>query len=246
MKKLLLIALMTVPLLASPGHLERATIAGRPLAIYTPAGYDASRQAAYDLVVFFDGDSYIEELEAVKVLDALPHPPIALFVDNTADRLGDLANHRKFADYMAGEVIPAVRARWNVTRDPAHTTLAGYSAGGLGAAYVAFRHPEVFGNVISESGAFWRGNEGTSEPAEWLTEQFKTSARLPLKFYLDVGGGETHRVFNGVVFIEANRRLRDALKAKGYSVEYVEVPGAHHEPGHWKHSLPAAIAYYCR
>jgi len=246
MKKLLLLVLMAVPVLAAPGHVERATIAGRPLAVYTPAGYDASRKAAYDLIAFFDGDSYLEELEALKVLDALPHPPVALFVDNTADRLGDLANHRKFADYMAGELIPAVRARWHVTRDPAHTTLAGYSAGGLGAAYVAFRHPEVFGNVISESGAFWRGNEGTSEPAEWLTEQFRTSARLPLRFYLDIGGGETHRVFNGVVFIDANRRLRDVLKAKGYSVEYIEVPGAMHEPGHWKRSLPAAIAYYCR
>lgn len=246
MKRLLLIVLLAVPILAAPGRLERATIAGRPLAVYTPAGYDAARTAPYDLIVFFDGDSYIEELDALKVLDALPHPPIALFVDNSANRLGDLANHRKFADYMAAELIPAIRARWHVTHDPAHTTLAGYSAGGLGAAYVAFRHPEVFGNVISESGAFWRGNEGTSEPAEWLTEQFRTSARLPLKFYIDVGGGETHRVVNGVVFVDANRRLRDVLKAKGYSVEYVEVPDAKHEPGHWKRSLPAAIAYYVR
>lgn len=246
MKTALLLAFITLPVLAAPGHLERATVAGRPAAIYTPAGYDAARNEAYDLIVFFDGDNYVEALDALNVLDALPCPPVAFFFDNSADRLGDLANHRKFADYLAADLIPAIRARWHVTRDPAHTTLAGFSAGGLAAAYVAFRHPEVFGNVISESGAFWRGNEGTSEPAEWLTAQFESSPRLPLKFYLDVGAGETHRVFNGVVFIEANRRLRDVLRAKGYPVQYVEVPGAQHEPGHWKRSLPAALAYYFR
>jgi len=238
-----LIALCSVSAFAAQGNLEHATIAGRRVSVYTPAAYTASKTATYDLIVFFDGDSYLEELDAAKVLDASPRPMVAVTVDNSADRLGELANHRKFADFMATELIPAIRARWRVTHDPARTTLAGYSAGGLGAAYVAFRHPEVFGNVLSQSGAFWRGNEGASTPGEWLTEQFRRSPRLPLRFYIEVGAGETHRVVNGVVFIEANRRLRDVLRAKGYPMQYVEVPGAKHEPGHWKSALPAGIAY---
>jgi enterochelin esterase-like enzyme len=62
-------------------------------------------------------------------------------------------------------------------------------------------------------------------------------------FYLEVGAGETQLALgSGPVFVEANRRLRDALLARGYPVEYVEVPGAKHEPGHWKAQLPAALA----
>jgi enterochelin esterase-like enzyme len=237
------IALYSVSAVGAQGSLESLTIAGRRVSVYTPAAYANSKTTPYDLIVFFDGDAYVEELDVVNVLDSLKRPAVAVLVDNSANRLGDLANHQKFADYMATELIPAIRTRFHVTHDPARTVLAGWSAGGLGAAYVAFRHPEVFGNVLSQSGAFWRGNEGASTPGEWLTEQFRRSPRLPLRFYIEVGAGETHNAANGVVFIDANRRLRDVLRAKGYTVQYVEVPGAKHEPGHWKAALPLGIAY---
>ncbi|HJW93794.1 MAG TPA: alpha/beta hydrolase-fold protein [Thermoanaerobaculia bacterium] len=228
-------------LLAAPAHAGKFTVAGHPVAVYTPAGYDAKK--TYDLAIFFDGDTYPEELG---VFDALPQPMIVVTVDNSANRLGDLANRAKFADLMANDVMPAVRSRYSVTRDPSHVTIGGYSAGGLGAMYVAFRHPEVFGNVMSQSGAYWRGNEGTSEPGEWLTEQFRKSPKLPLRIYLDVGGEELIPTVNGIPILIANRHLRDVLRAKGYTMEYVEVPGAHHEPGHWKSALPAGLAYLCR
>lgn len=239
-----LVALCSVSAFGAQRNLEQLTLAGRRVSVYTPAAYATSKTATYDLIIFFDGDTYVEELDVVNVLNSLAHPVVAVMVDNSANRLGDLANRQKFADFMATELIPAIRVRWRVTHDPARTTLAGYSAGGLGAAYIAFRHPEVFGNVLSQSGAYWRGNEGASTPGEWLTEQLKRSPRLPLRFYIEVGAGETHQVVNGVVFIDANRRLRDVLRAKGYTVQYVEVPGAKHEPGHWKAALPAAIAYF--
>jgi enterochelin esterase family protein len=121
--------------------------------------------------------------------------------------------------------------------------VGGYSAGGLGAANVAFRHPEVFGNVLSQSGAYWRGNEGASLPGEWLTEQFRTSPRLPLRLYLEVGALETQTVVNGMVMIEVNRHLRDVLQAKGYSIHYVEVPDAHHEETHWRRAFPDAVTW---
>lgn len=219
----------------------RFTVNNHQVSVYTPRDYDAKK--TYDLAVFFDGDSYVEDLGA---LDVLPHPMVVVTVDNSVNRLGDLANRAAFADLMAKDVIPAVRSRYSVTRDPAHVIIGGWSAGGLGAAYVAFRHPEVFGNVLSQSGAFWRGNEGASEPGEWLTEQFRKSPKLPLRFYLDVGGEESHPSVNGIPILEANRHLRDVLRAKGYAMEYIEVAGGNHEPSHWKSALPAGLAYLCR
>ena len=43
------------------------------------------------------------------------------------------------------------------------------------------------------------------------------------------------------MFIEANRRLRDALRAKGYDVTYTEVPGGKHWPETWKQRLPVGL-----
>jgi enterochelin esterase family protein len=217
------------------------TFQDRKVWIYTPPAYDA-KHAPYDLVVLFDGETYSSEIPTPAILDELIAakkipPVVAVLVDNSQNRLGDLANHQKFADELALRLIPWVRSKWRVTNDPAHVVVGGSSAGGLAAAYVAYRHPEVFGNVLSQSGAFWRGNEGASEPGEWLTSQFRASPKLPIRFYIEVGALETHAVVNGLIFIETNRRLRDVLRAKGYEVEYLEVPGAHHEEGHWKAQL---------
>ena len=55
-----------------------------------------------------------------------------------------------------------------------------------------FRRPDLFGNVLSQSGAFWRGSEGSNDaPYEWLTSQYAAAARKPIRFLLNVGSTET-------------------------------------------------------
>lgn len=221
----------------------------RKVWIYTPSDYKRDASPAYDVLFCFDGDDYINDISAPAVLDneiaAKKIPPlVAIFIDNSVDRLGDLANHEQFADFMATELVPWARRNANITTDPQHTIIAGYSAGGLGAAYVAYKHPELFGKVLSQSGAFWRGNEGASEPYEWLTRQFAESPRKNLRFYVEVGAEEkNHAVSVGPVFIEATRRFRDALLAKGYPLSYREIPGAHHEPSHWRTQFGPGLLY---
>jgi enterochelin esterase family protein len=107
-------------------------------------------------------------------------------------------------------------------------------------------HPEVFGNVLAQSGAFWRGNEGGTDEPEWLTKQFKESPRKTLRFYLEVGSEETRKTPAGPIFIEANRRLYEILKTKGYDVDYVEVSGGRHDPINWRFQLPEGMIYLAR
>ena len=88
--------------------------------------------------------------------------------------------------------MPWVRQHWNVTTDPHRTIVTGSSAGGLAAAYVAFERPDLFGSVLSQSGAFWRGNEGSNDaPWEWLTSQYAGAPKKDIRFFLDVGALET-------------------------------------------------------
>jgi hypothetical protein len=47
----------------------------------------------------------------------------------------------------------------------------------------------VFGNVLSQSGAYWWRPDADPE-WEWLPRRYAERERLPVRFYLDVGDGE--------------------------------------------------------
>ncbi|HEY6147950.1 MAG TPA: alpha/beta hydrolase-fold protein, partial [Thermoanaerobaculia bacterium] len=149
-------------------HRVASTVLGgeRRVWVYTPPGYERGGAAEYDLLIVFDGEEYLTEFQLPAMLDSLlaerkAGPFVAVLIDNGsgAVRLGDLANRFQFAEFLSGDLIEWVRGRWKVTRDPRRTILAGSSAGSLAAAYAAFRRPDLFGNVLSQSGAFWRGDE---------------------------------------------------------------------------------------
>jgi len=234
------------------GKVEERRIGVRRIWIYTPPGYEAAAKTPYDLMIVFDGEQYLEDFALPKMLDALvaerKAPPfVAVMIDDGigAERLADLANRESFAAFLSGGLLPYVREHWAVTRDPSRTIVTGSSAGGLAAAYVAFRHPELFGRVLSQSGAFWRGNEASNGPPfEWLTAQYAAAPRKEIRFLLEVGGRESRGALGGAApsILDANRRLRDTLESKGYALSYAEIPDGEHSPETWKTRLPAAIA----
>ncbi len=220
----------------------------RKIWVYTPPQFDAKAAEPYRLIISFDGEDYVKDIPAPIILDNLLaagkiDPTVQVFVDNSEDRLGDLANHQKFADFVAKDLLPWAQKNFRVSGDADKITLCGYSAGGLGAAFVAFKYPNFFGNILAQSGAFWRGNEGASAPSEWLTEQYKNSAKLNQRFYLEVGGSENQKNAVGLSMLETNQHLRDVLKTKGYNVGYAEIPNAIHNPEHWRGALADGIIY---
>jgi enterochelin esterase family protein len=224
---------------------------GRHGWVYTPAGYPASCRGGCNLILMFDGSMYLGAMPLPEFLDSLivakrTDPTVAILFDNGAPpgRLDDLANSKHFADFVANELMPWVRAHYLVTRVASRTIISGSSAGGLGAAYIALAYPTIFGNVLSQSGAFWRGNEGSNDaPYEWLTQQYAKLPKVDVRFFLDVGAMETHGALGGAApsLLDANRHLRDVLISKGYTLNYFEVPNGQHSPESWRLRLPAGI-----
>ena len=227
----------------------------RRIWVYTPPGYSAARDS-FGLLVTFDGPTYLEEIPLPHMLDSLLAggqiaPLVAVLIDNGTGnpRREDLANRAAFVPWLGDRLLPWVRKRWKVSHDPRRVILNGSSAGGLAAAYAAFRRPDLFGNVLSQSGAFWRGNENSNgAPFEWLTSQYKAAPRKPVRFFLDVGSMETQGAIGGAApsILDANRHLRDALRAKGYDVAYTEVPGGFHAPESWRTRLPVGLVTLAR
>jgi enterochelin esterase family protein len=199
--------------------------------VYTPPGYRADGEP-YGLLVLFDGWACIHLLPVAKVLDNLLAesriPPLVAVMPDNPDREArnrELPCHPPFADFLVRELLPWARARYHIADDPSRTIVGGASYGGLAAAFAGLRHPEVFGNILSQSGSFWWKPDGDEEH-EWLTRQFVVSPALPLRFYLDVGLLE-NTYDDGPSQRCANRHMRDVLRAKGYPVHYVEYNGGH-------------------
>jgi enterochelin esterase family protein len=214
----------------------------RTVWIYTPSGYDAQKKN-YGMLILFDGGSYISWIPTPTILDNLISerlipPIIAVFVNHPTQALRnqELSCSETFTQFLAKELVPWVESTYRVSKNPALTVIGGSSNGGLGAAYAAFRHPEIFGNVLSQSGAFMYSPPEENEH-EWLIRQIKASPSLAIRFHLDCGLMEDRPGKNGIPSIlEANRHLRDVLLAKGYRVHYQEFNGGH-EYINWRGQL---------
>lgn len=205
--------------------------------VYTPSAYVENDPS--DLLLAFDGETCDSLIPIPTILDNLIaakkiRPTVALLVDSGDQdrRFEDLGLNEEFTKCIAKEIVPWAQKRYRVATNSPHTTICGFSLGGLCAAYTALRYPLVFGNVISQSGSFGfvRGSNMSSDAPPlslsqgWIIEQYLQSPRMPVKFYIDVGRFEQALEFN---MLHDNRRMRDVLLAKGYSVTYAEMNSAH-------------------
>ncbi len=197
----------------------------------------------YGLLVLSDGGLYVNAAHVATTLDNLIAagvipPLVAVMLDNP-NRGRELSCSSAYADFLAEEIVPWARANYHATDRPEQTIIGGASLGGLQAAFVGLKHPEVFGNVLSQSGAFPWKPDGEKE-YEWLNRQFAPSPRLPLRFSFEAGLLEGTWWWRSLVpvspngppvidptLLAANRNLRDTLLSKGYPVHYAEFNGNH-------------------
>jgi len=197
----------------------------KKLRVYTPAGFTPTGEP-YPLLVVFDGDrnvDWIPKLLDVLIAQRRIPPVVAVMTDNSvpAERRSELPCNPQFADFLAKELVPWARKNYRATTQPQRTLVAGSSYGGLASVFAGIRHPEVFGNVISQSGSFfWKPDNATQ--GEWLIQQVRQSPKLPVRFYIQVGLMESD-----AMEVQPNRRMRDAMAAKGELAGYSEFDGGH-------------------
>src|SRR5262249_2042716 len=137
------------------------------------------------------------------------------------------------------ELMPWIGKRYRISKDPRLTTLVGGSFGGLAATYTSFVHPEVFGNVLSQSGSFWWSPSYLSDPAPspnagWMVKRVAEASRKPIRFYLTVGSWESAGA------LSANRIMHSVLLGKGNKVDYTEVANGHNY-ANFQQTLPEGL-----
>jgi iron(III)-enterobactin esterase len=104
--------------------------------------------------------------------------------------------------------------------------IGGSSFGGLAAAFTGLSLPDVFGGVLSQSGAFQWRRDDDAEPA-WLPRNLSTvaSASIGTLFSMRVGILEAFdvRIINeSVSLLDGNRMMRDALRDRRADMQNAE------------------------
>jgi enterochelin esterase-like enzyme len=165
-------------------------------------------------------------------------PVVAVFVDardpdrpRTNRRNDQLTCKLDYARFFATELVPTIDATYATRRDPQSRTILGLSFGGLNAACFGLSIPTTFSNLAMQSPA-------SGEMLRVVTDQYRREARLPLRMYLSVGTRDDNT--------DAGRSFHAALRDKGYSVTYREVPEGHNW-NNWGPLLPdVLVAFFGR
>ena len=235
--------------LTSPkGKIERFRIYSevlqeeRDISIYTPSGYSENAKP-YGVLVLNDGFEYLNILSAQNVLDNLISkkeipPIICVFIEATKDRAENLKCNDNFSKFLACEVMDYIRDRYNISSKAKDNIIGGYSLGGLAASYTVLRYPNIFGNVLSQSGSYWyKRDDYKLEDRLWLVNEFNEADKLAVKFYINVGEIEPK-----VSMIDTNIQFSDSLKELGYEVKF-ETFGSGHDYLCWGETLAYGLKY---
>lgn len=211
----------------------------------------------------FTGQFYMRSILSPTTLNNLigkgAIPPIIVVGVGSApaNHIRDLGLYDPFPEFLAKELMPWIRKNYHVTNDPAKTIVGGASIGGLAASFVALKHPELFGNVLSNSGSYWfrpgivdkdiRTEAGETVEDDFtefgtLIHKYAKSPKLPIRFFLEAGLLEDLYSYEPspwkgqLSLLSANRYFRDVLTAKGYFVHYQEFNGGHSD-ANWRGSV---------
>ncbi|PEQ34029.1 enterochelin esterase [Bacillus cereus] len=179
----------------------------RKIHIYTPHDYSHTSHLQ-ELLIVFDGNSFINNLSIERTLNYLIHakeiPTCIAVAIEPVNRLEELTYNDKMNAFLTEELLPWIQSKYRVHQEAKHTTIAGFSLGGLAACYVAVQNPHIFGNVLSMSGSVHWKKDGYENKIPWIENQ--------THFYIATGELENKPL------LTANRHLYKALKGKGYKI----------------------------
>ncbi len=242
--------------------------------VFTPKNFDINRAQQYPVMLIFDGYANFHHTNVQFSMDKLNEAEkcddmILVFMEaerpNVAKfnvREESLACSDHYADFLAKQLLPYLQNHFNVSRRAEDHYLFGQSLGGVAAVHCAIRYPEHFGNVLSQSGAFWhhklhqqnkaddkKENKHAEELLTYL-RQFKNSpekiAELrKVNFRITVGEFEYKNNYNPeldeVCLGRANDRLVDQMNQMGIRVQFVKQPGTGHDYAAWRVQFPSDL-----
>jgi len=234
---------------ARPGTLETLVLASaafgepRPLQVYLPARFRPTRR--YPLLVVHDGSDFLRYAGLKTVLDNLIHrleiPPLVAAMTDSPRRLVEYADDPRHAEFLAGEVVPALEARYPLARTHGARCLLGASFGAVASLAAAWRNPGVFGNLALLSGSFAFTDIGAHDrgpvfdPVVEFVNAFRANPGRPSEhIYLACG------IYESLIYY--NRSMLPLLQETGMTVRFTEVRDGHNWEN-WRDRLREGLSW---
>jgi enterochelin esterase family protein len=202
--------------------------------------YQPPVEVPVPLVLVWDGTDFYRRARLTHIVDNLIAQgriqPIALaMVDNGRQaRFLEYACNEATLAFLWSQVLPLAHKNLNlldVETQPGIYGIMGASLGGLISLYIAARIPQVFGKVLSMSGAFSLGGHDMV-----VFDLLRNAPRLPLKLWMNVGQ------FDFSALAPANDKMFDLLREKGYPLETHIYPAGHNYTA-WRNDLWRGLEY---
>lgn len=228
-------------------YFSKVDNAWRPVCVYTPAGYDQSKDS-YPVIYIQHGGGedhtgWMEQGRVANIMDNLiaqgkAVPMIVVSANsNLAGGGGGYSwtGMQPFLKEMTENVIPFIDKTFRTKADAKHRAICGLSMGGGQSFYVGLRSPEYFANVgVFSTGMFGGIQQANSFDLEkevpgMITDTKSFNKNLDV-FFITCGEQDQR--------IEHNKNIVAKMKAAGVNVEFKSFPGDH-EWQPWRKSLHA-------
>ena len=227
----------------------------RPLMVYTPAGYNESKQD-YPVVYIQHGGGedhrgWMDQGRTAQIMDNLiakgkAVPMIVVSSNsNVRSRNGGFGGGyswqgmQAFRSEMVENIIPFVEKTYRVKKDRKSRAMCGLSMGGGQSFYIGLRSPEVFANVGVFSTGMFGGIQGANnfdlekEVPGILTNTQAFNKQLDV-FFVSCGEQDPR--------IEHTRNIVKKMRDGGVEVQFNSYPGDH-EWQVWRKSLHEFAQY---
>ena len=185
--------------------------------------YRPSAKGPVPLLIVYDGQDYLQRAKLTTIVDNMiankSIQPIAMVFLPHAGRWRNVeyACSDGTLLWIDQVILPLARKRLNlldIEKHPGAYGVLGASLSGTMALYTGLRMPEIFGRVLSQSGAFM------IESLDFAAvDLVKHGQARDINIWMDVGRLDE--------LLEDNRRMHALLKEKGYQVTYREFTAGH-------------------
>jgi enterochelin esterase family protein len=153
-----------------------------------------------------------------------------------------------YPKFLLEEMIPLAESKGvRFSKDPLRRGIAGASSGGICAFNAAWQRPESFSKVFTTIGSFTniRGviSKGAEKGGNLYPQMVLDSPKKNIRIFSQDGSHDLTNEFG--VWPEANQKMADAWKAKGYDYKFVMGEGTHNGR-HGAQLLPEALTWLWR
>lgn len=219
----------------------------RRMLIYTPPGYDMSKES-YPVLYLLHGGGGDEEAwtsrgRANYILDNLiadgKAKPMIVVMPNGSIGQDAAPNERakvlkpmagldmnsmisgQFEKSLAGDIIPFIENHYRVIKDADHRALAGLSMGGLHVTNTFMANPEMFSYINVMSSGWFITNKEMYEKGDKRLAEIAPTLKKTVKYLRFTQGGPEDIAYNN------GQEMMKVFQKNGIKYEFSETPGGH-------------------